>query len=251
MKNMVSIITATFNSSNEIELTYNSILNQTHTNWEWIVTDDCSTDDTYNILQNIQRNDERVKIFKNLVNLGAAVSRNNSLSYVQGDYISFIDSDDLWYEDKLKLQINFMLTNKVDFSFTAYELIDQNGSKLFKEVDRNIDRPVNYNDMLKKYATIGCSTVMLRRLAFDDLSMPLLRTGQDYATWLKLLKTGINAYPICYVLTQYRILPNSISRNKFKKALRQWQIYRVLEKLSLFKSLYCFFCYGFRALFRK
>ena len=105
--------------------------------------------------------------------------------------------------------------------------------------------------MLKKKATLGCSTVMLRRNAFDDITMPLLRTGQDYATWLKLLKTGQNAYPLIDVLTQYRILPNSISRNKVKKAKRQWQIYREVEKLSLYKSAVSFCFYAWRAVFRK
>ena len=105
--------------------------------------------------------------------------------------------------------------------------------------------------MLKKKATLGCSTVMLRRLAFSELSMPDLRTGQDYALWLKLLKTGIRAVPYNKSLMKYRIVSSSISRNKYRKAKRQWQIYRELEKLSLVKSIYCFLFYAWRAIFRK
>jgi teichuronic acid biosynthesis glycosyltransferase TuaG len=105
--------------------------------------------------------------------------------------------------------------------------------------------------MLKKRATLGCSTVMLRKSGFEDISMPLIRTGQDYATWLKLLKTGNEAYLLNDVLTSYRIRPNSISRNKFKKAKRQWQIYRELEQLPMLKSLVCFCNYVWRAVFRK
>ena len=105
--------------------------------------------------------------------------------------------------------------------------------------------------MLRKKATLGCSTVMIRRAGFNDLLMPLLRTGQDYATWLKLLRTGEKAYILNEVLTSYRILPNSISRNKFKKAIRQWQIYRDVENLSFSMSFVCFFFYAYRAVFRK
>lgn len=250
-KNLVSIVTATYNSSNELSATYSSILKQSTQNWEWIITDDCSTDTTLELLKNIEAKDDRVKIYKNNINAGAAVSRNNSLTHVRGEFVAFIDSDDLWLESKLKKQIEFMEDNNIDFSFTAYELIDGKGSKLGKQVDTHLFGFITYEDMLKKKATLGCSTVMLRRSAFDDISMPLLRTGQDYATWLKLLKTGKNAYPLTDVLTQYRILPNSISRNKAKKAKRQWQIYREVEKLSFFKSLACFFFYAWRAVFRR
>ena len=246
----VSIITATYNSSSLIIDTYESILKQSIQSWEWLVTDDCSTDNTFEILEKLSKNDSRVVIFKNDKNSGAAVSRNNSLSYAQGKFVAFIDSDDLWLPNKLEKQVDFMEKIQADFSFTAYELIDVSGNILGQRVDTHLTSYVDYEDMLKKKATLGCSTVMLRRGAFNDLSMPLLRTGQDYATWLKLLKTT-NAYVNGEVLTQYRIVPNSISRNKVKKAKRQWQIYRKIEKLSILKSIICFFFYAWRAVFRK
>lgn len=248
---LISIITPSYNSSDWIEKTYTCIKEQSYQNWEWLITDDCSSDDTLEILENINLSDKRVKIFSNKVNSGAAVSRNNSLSNASGDFFAFIDSDDLWLLSKLENQINFMEENLVDFSFTSYELVDDNGRLLNKIVDSHDVKYVTYEDMLRKKATLGCSTVMLRRSAFDDISMPLIRTGQDYGLWLKLLKTGKNAYKINEVLTQYRILPNSISRNKIKKAKRQWQIYREIEKLSLIKSLECFCFYACRAVFRK
>lgn len=248
---LVSIVTATYNSSKEVTATYESILSQSLSNWEWIVTDDCSTDGTLEVLQELFQNDNRIKILENSENSGAAVSRNKSLKYVKGDFIAFIDSDDIWLPDKLEKQVKFMEENTIDFSFTAYELIDEQGAKLDIRVDTHLTGFVTYEDMLRKKATLGCSTVMLRRNAFKDVFMPLLRTGQDYATWLKLLKTGKNAFPLTNVLTQYRILPNSISRNKIKKAKRQWEIYTQIEKLSLCKSLEYFFFYAWRAVFRK
>jgi len=248
---LVSIITPSFNSESLIKETYNSIANQSYDNWEWIVTDDSSSDDTLNILNALACDDRRVRVFQNSSNSGAAVSRNNSISQAKGEFIAFIDSDDLWMTDKLEKQIRFMDSTKIDFSFTAYELINGNGAPLGKQVDTHLNSSISYEDMLRKKATLGCSTVMLRTRAFDDISMPLIRTGQDYGLWLKLLKTGSLAYPISEVLTQYRILPNSISRNKFKKSKRQWQIYRDIEGLSFFKSIQCFFYYAWRAVFRK
>lgn len=247
----VSIITPTYNSAETIADTADSIINQSHSNWEWLITDDCSTDDTYKKLLELSSQDSRIKVFRNTVNSGAATSRNNSLSHISGDFIAFIDSDDIWLPNKLNKQLNFMQSHNLNFSFTAYELIDAENILLNKSVDIHAVKQVNYEDMLKKKVTLGCSTVMLRSKSFPDISMPLLRTGQDYALWLSLLKQESYAYKLNEVLTQYRILPNSISRNKVKKAKRQWQIYREIEKLSFIKSMYCFSFYAYRAIFRK
>lgn len=247
----VSIVTATYNSESYIEETYDSIKSQSYANWEWLVTDDCSSDSTVDLLKRIAATDERIKVFQLSVNSGAAVARNNSLENSTGEYIAFIDSDDIWEPSKLEMQLSFMLDNNISFSFTAYELVDKNGRSLKTSVDTHLTSSVSYEDMLKKKATLGCSTVMLKRSGFKNIRMPLLRTGQDYATWLSLLKTGQKAVPLTKTLTKYRILPDSISRNKFKKAKRQWQIYREVEMLAFFKSLVCFSFYAWRAVFRK
>ena len=252
MKNiLVSIITPAFNCEKMVLETYNSIKKQTYKNWEWVITEDCSNDHTFDMLQKLALQDQRIKLFRNVSNSGAAVSRNNSIRNANGDYLAFIDSDDLWSIHKLETQLKYMLDNKVDFTFTQYNIIDENGEPKGKVVDSHISKPICYSDMLRKKATLGCSTVMLRNGCISDLSMPLIRTGQDYALWLKILKTGIFAYPIMQVLTSYRITPNSISRNKFKKAFRQWEIYRRIESLSFFCSCYCFAFYAYRAVFRK
>ncbi|HIF5675668.1 TPA: glycosyltransferase family 2 protein [Vibrio parahaemolyticus] len=247
----VSIITPAYNCEKEIIHTYKSIIKQTYSNFEWIVTDDASTDKTREILKEISKGDSRVIILENKENSGAAIARNKSISYSSGEFIAFIDSDDLWDANKLKKQVEFMVKYDIDFSFTPYQLISESGRPLGKKVDSHIKESVSYEDMLRKKATMGCSTVILRRSAFSDISMPLIRTGQDYALWLKLLKSGTKAYIFPQVLTKYRILPNSISRNKFKKSLRQWEIYRKVERLPLRVSIECFMFYAFRAVFRK
>lgn len=246
----VSIITPTFNSMKFLGVTYRSLLAQTWQDWEWLVTDDCSEDESYEYLTAIAREDDRVKPYRNSVNSGAAVTRNNSIARASGEFLVFIDSDDYWEPNKLERQLRFM-GEDIDFSFTGYAVMDERGVLTGKLVDVNRMGSFGYEDMLCKAATLGCSTVMLRRSAFADLSMPLIRTGQDYALWLKLLKTGKRAHLIGEPLTRYRITPNSISRNKVKKAKRQWQIYREIEGLALPKAAYCFAFYAWRAVFRR
>jgi teichuronic acid biosynthesis glycosyltransferase TuaG len=215
-----------------------------------LITDDCSDSDTKELLEKLEASDSRIKVFYSAKNCGAAVARNNSILNAHGEFLAFIDSDDLWLPQKLEKQLAFMVAG-INFSFTAYEVVDQNNASLGKQVDADQSGSFSYQDMLKKKATLGCSTVMLRRSAFSDISMPLLRTGQDYALWLKLLKTGNQAYVLAESLTRYRIMPNSISRNKVKKAKRQWQIYRQVEVLPLWLSIYCFSLYAWRAVFRR
>lgn len=248
--NLVSIITPAYNAEKWILKTYQSINSQSHNNWEWLITDDCSTDETVNILKKLAETDQRVRVFSNEKNSGAAVSRNNSIQNASGCFLAFIDSDDLWMPNKLEKQLSLM-GGDIAFSFTAYELIDASENRLNKSVDSSQHGSFSYQDMLQKKATLGCSTVMLRRASFNDISMPLIRTGQDYALWLKLLKTGQNAFVLNEVLTQYRILPDSISRNKIKKSKRQWQIYRKIENLGFIESCINFCFYAFRAVFRK
>lgn len=248
---VVSIVTATYNSASFIKETYASILSQTFTDWEWVVTDDCSDDNTYEILKEISLNDSRIRVFKNSVNAGAAVSRNRCLDNIRGDYVAFLDSDDLWFPDKLMSQINFMREHDIKFSFTSYIVIDEYGNDLNKVVDDQPLIKVDYNQMLKKTATLGCSTVILQSSLINGVHMPLLRTGQDYAYWLRILKRGECAYLFRNPLTKYRITSGSISRNKFKKCFRQWYIYRRIENISLFLSMVYFVHYAFRAVFRK
>ena len=246
----VSIITAVFNAEKFIGDTYRSLEAQTFTDWEWVVTNDFSTDSTEKILSDIAAKDKRVKVFKNSTNQGAGYSRNRSISESQGKFIAFIDSDDLWDREKLCRQIDFMEANDILISFTSYRVISEDGVFLGKVVDRNSPKKITYQDLLAKKATVGCSTVIIDQTKIS-VSMPLLSTGQDYATWLSILKRGNVALKFEETLASYRIVSNSISRNKFKKAVRQWQIYRSIEKLNFYSSAYYFIHYAFRAILRK
>lgn len=251
MEPLISIVTATYNSEKFIMELAKNINKQSYKNWEWVIVDDASTDNTVSCLKEISSRFENVSYYINDVNSGAAVSRNLALKMSKGDYIAFIDSDDLWDECKLRLQIDYMLEMNISFSFTAYDVINESGQSLGTIIDKDNRKDVfDYNDMLRKRATLGCSTVMISRNVINDLTMPLLRTGQDYAFWLKILKQGVHAYLIKDVLTHYRIVAGSISRNKIKKAKRQWQIYREVEGISLTMSFFYFLNYAIRAVLR-
>jgi|TARA_B110000914_G_scaffold209496_1_gene207900 teichuronic acid biosynthesis glycosyltransferase TuaG len=253
MKNeLISIITPTYNSSKYLQDTIKSIISQTYEKWELIITDDCSTDETVAIIKTHILLDSRIKLYQLDKNSGSASARNNSIKFSKGVFLAFLDSDDLWEKDKLNKQLLFMKDNNFSFSFTGYSIINDLGIFKGETVDTKQIGSFSYKDMLAKKATLGCSTVMLYKKTFEGLlNMPLLRTGQDYAFWLKLLKnTNQKAHILPIALTQYRINPNSISRNKIKKAKRQWTIYRNNENLNLVKSSYYFCFYAFRAIFR-
>ncbi|WDE13289.1 glycosyltransferase family 2 protein [Thalassomonas haliotis] len=247
----ISIIMATYNSAKYIEKSIESILNQTNSDWELVITDDSSTDDTFQILESYQSKYDNIHVLKNKVNSGAAVARNSSLNQAKGRFIAFLDSDDLWHENKLQRQIAFMKKSQSAMTFTSYEIIDEAGQATGKKVDINIPNKIDYRDLLSKKATFGCSTVIVDKNITGDFMMPLLRTGQDFATWLLILKKIDFALHFPEVLTSYRITPGSISRNKFSKAKRQWQIYRKIEQLGFLESSRHFVNYAIRAVLRK
>lgn len=250
---LVSVIMPSYNSEKYIAESIESVLNQRYSNIELLITDDCSTDGTKDVVASYAENDFRVKFYQLNENSGAACARNNSLKNSVGRYVAFLDSDDVWHLDKLNSQISFMLKNEYCMTFTAYEVVQESGMSFIppRLVDTDSKAIVNYSDMLKKRATMGCSTVVVDRELFGDFLMPNIRTGQDYALWLSLLKTGVKAHCIREVYTFYRLVPGSISSNKFRKARRQFEIYRKLENLSLPSSLMYFFYYAKNAIFRK
>lgn len=245
---LISIITPSYNSEDTILRCYESIKTQDYENWEWLVTDDCSSDKTVSVLNKICKLDNRVKVFSNDLNLGAGISRNNSIDKSKGDFLAFLDSDDEFLDTKLSSQLNFMMNNSYEFTFTAYV---EKKNNIKRYVDLRTPDFVSYNMMLKKMCTIGCSTVMIDRKIVPQILFQNLRTGQDYLAWLNLLKLVDGAYKIPKVLTVYNVMKGSISRNKFKKSLRQWEIYRKYEKCNFLLSSYYFFFYAKNAVFKK
>ncbi len=245
---LVSIITPSYNAEKFIEETIKSVQNQTLTDWEMIIVDDCSKDKTRDILHRIAELDSRLKVVLLEENGGAAVARNTALEQARGRYIAFLDSDDLWKAKKLEKQIAVMQKNNYAFTFTAYELMNENGDLLNKTI--NAPNKIDYKGLLKN-TIIGCLTVILDKGQVGDVRMPNIRTRQDFALWLSVLRDGHTAYGLSEPLSVYRLVEGSISSNKLKTAKRNWYVYREIEKLSLPYASWCFLNYAFYALKKR
>lgn len=231
---LVSIIMPNYNGSKYLRETIDSVLSQTYKNWELLFVDDCSTDNSLEIVQ--QYDDSRIRVIKNTVNSGAAISRNKAIEAANGRWIAFLDSDDLWNKNKLLKHLEFMTQSQIPFSFTHYSVLNSE-NKLITEFSPSKDT-YNYNTILK-HCYIGCSTVIYDREKIGKVYMPTdAIEREDFACWLKILKSGENATCFHECLTTYRVHSNSVSSNKFKIIKYQWNVYRKIEKLSLFRSLY-------------
>ncbi|MGO1369358.1 glycosyltransferase family 2 protein [Senegalia sp. (in: firmicutes)] len=244
----VSIVTPVYNSEKLISETIESVLDQTYKDFEMIIVDDCSTDESSNMIQRYADIDKRIRYFKLDKNSGAAVARNKGIDIARGRFICFLDSDDLWTHTKLEEQLAFMKEKDIEFSFTSYSLIDEDGNELKKIV--NIPKKIDYEGLLKN-TIIGCLTVIIDREKIGDFNMPLVRAGQDTATWLSILRKGYTAYGLQKPLAKYRIVKGSISHGKIKALKRTWNTYRNLEELSLPKSIYVFIFYVYNAIKKR
>lgn len=247
---LVSIIIPVYNASRFLEETINSIQEQTYSNWEAIFIDDCSSDNSYNLIKKYQKEDKRIKLIKNKTNSGAAVSRNNGINHAEGDYICFLDADDKWHPEKLEKQINFMQELNCEFSFTGYQFANEKCNPNGKIV--SVPDKINYQQALKN-TTIWTSTVMfdMGKLTKDDIYMPNIKRGQDTATWWKVLKKIEYAYGLNEVLSYYRRTNNSLSANKLTALKRTWNLYRNVEHLNILSSFYNFCWYCFNAVRRR
>ena len=248
MINKISIITPTYNSEKYILETIQSVINQSYTNWEMIITDDCSTDNTYNLVKKFIVNDDRIIIHKLKLNSGSAIARQNSLSYAKGNYIAFLDSDDTWLPNKIETQLKFMTDKKVSISFTSYFLMNEKGASLNKTI-KSIEK-INYHEYLKN-TIIGMSTSMIDTSKVGPVIFKNIRTRQDTYLWISLLKKGHIAYGISEPLVNYRVRRDSISANKIKSALQVWKLYFNFEKLGFIKSLYYLVFYLFNAIKKR
>jgi len=239
--NLVSIITPMYNAVKFIEETIQSVLDQTYQNWEMIIVDDCSTDNGVTLIRKYCEKDDRIKFIQLQKNSGGAVARNEAIKSARGKYIAFLDSDDLWHPDKLDKQVRFMEDNDFYFSFSSYNIIDEKSNNV-GVFNPNCSK-LNYYDLLKT-CKIGCLTAMYDSDSLGKVYLPVVKRGQDYALWLKILKKIKFAYCLNDNLASYRIVQGSVSRNKFKKITYQWKIYREFENISLFKSIYYLFHYS-------
>ena len=248
MNNLVSIITPSFNSSKYIKETVDSVLSQTYENWELIIVDDGSKDSSANIIQDLTNSDTRIKGFFFDKNIGAAEARNVAIQQAKGKYIAFLDSNDLWELEKLEKQISFMQTEDIAFSFSTYQPMSEDGSKLYSII--HAPKIVTYSAYLKN-TIIGCLTVVIDREKAGDFEMPNISSSHDMALWLLIMKRGFDAYGLDENLARYRIVSASNTSSKWRAAKDVWKIYREVEKLSFLYSSWCFLNYAFNALVKR
>jgi len=242
---LVSIVMPLYNCENYVTEAIESVIYQSYKNWELIVVDDCSTDKSHFIVQSFVEKESRIKLYIMSKNSGVASARNYATKEAIGNYIAFLDSDDVWLPKKLEKQIDMMQRDKVLLSYSSYFIMDEYSvvKGLF-----NVPKEVSYNDMLKT-SIIGTLTMVynvkeLGKYYFLDIG------HEDYVLKLELVKKIIFVRGIIEPLAKYRISRKSLSRNKLKVALWQWRIYRNIEKLPLYKVIYYFGWYTFKGFFK-
>lgn len=244
---MVSIITPTYNSSKYICQTIESIINQTYENWELLVTDDCSTDNTVELVKNYIKSDKRIKLFILKKNSGAGIARNNSIKQANGRYIAFCDSDDKWKPEKLARQLNFLKSNNLSFTYCSYDVISENGD-FIKTIKPPLE--LSFSKMLKNNY-VGCLTAVYDQDLLGKLYMSEIRKRQDWTLWLKILKLIDNTYGQTESLAIYRYRSKSISSNKFEMLKYTWLIYSSELGFSFIKSFFCMIRFSFYYLKKK
>jgi len=232
---LVSIITPSYNSEKFIAETIASVQNQTYQNWEMIIVDDCSKDKTVEIVEEIIKSDKRIKLARLEKNSGPAIARNKGIQAVSGKFMTFLDADDIWFPDFIENSIKTIQQQGIHFVFSSYRRSDEALNFIYS--DFIVPEKANYHDILKTNS-ISCLTAFIDIEVLGKKTMPEVFKRQDMGLWLKYLKEIPFAYGIKEPKAIYRIRKNSLSRKKSDLLKYQWQFYRNVENLNVFKSCY-------------
>ena len=233
---MISVIMPYFKKSKYIEETVESILNQTLRDFEILIINDELSDESFQILEKISKTDDRIKILNNKKNIGAGPSRNFAIDFSSGKYIAFCDCDDLWKPNKLSRQFQNMEKYNQEFSFTDYEIINDNNLKVdFREAKNNL----NFKK-LRNSCDIGLSSVMLRKSLFNNKEFRFgeIKTKEDFVLWLILAKNGVNLSALNECLVSWRKSSNSLSSSTIQKLIDGFRVYKNYLHYGYFKSFY-------------
>ena len=245
-KPLVSVIMPAYNAEKYISKAIASVQQQTIENWELIVIDDCSGDGTAEVVAGFAQADSRIRFLKNEQNSGVARTRNRGIEVCTGEYVAFLDSDDIWHPEKLECQIKCLQENNGDLSYTSYSIVDHMGKQ--QCADFVVPETVDFDGLLKENV-IGCSTVVVKSAQVKARGFEEDFFHGDYVLWLQLLQAGCKFVGVRQVLVDYFFHLDSKAGNKRRSAQMRWQIYRSYLKLSLGKSLWYFAHYalaGFR-----
>lgn len=240
---LVSIVMPAYNAAASLAESVHSVLQQTYQQWELIVVDDGSADASVAIARRLAAQDERIRVIVQGENRGIAEARNTGIDAACGQYLSFLDSDDLWLPHKLSVQVEFLQARHAGFCFASYCRWD--GTQTVG-APVPVPRSVRYSHLLCGNA-IACLTVLIDRERVPSFRMPRI-PHEDYAAWLAILRGGVVAYGIPIDVARYRLSPKSVSANKFRSALWTWRILRTQERLPLARAGWCFLRYAVRAI---
>ncbi|MGJ8581707.1 MAG: glycosyltransferase family 2 protein [Psychromonas sp.] len=242
---IISIIMPSFNSAKTLSQSISSTLEQTYPNWELLITDDASTDNSTDVINHFVKKDERIKLFTLDKNSGAGAARNHSIQHAKGRFIAFLDADDIWLPTKLEKQIKFMLDNKYALTYSAYQKFDSDS-------DLGVINPpleVSYNQLLYSNV-IGCLTAIYDTEYIGKKYMPLIRKRQDMGLWLTILKMVPKAYCLNEVLAKYRV-DSGMTQNKLLVLKYQWQFYREVVGLNVLKAFKVFIIYAIKGFLKS
>ncbi|MDO8317285.1 MAG: glycosyltransferase family 2 protein [Flavobacterium sp.] len=247
-KPLVSIITPSFNSAKFIAETIQSVQNQTYQQWEMIIVDDCSTDETVSIIQEIANKDSRIQLIKLKKNSGTGIARSTALEKATGKFIAFLDADDLWKPEKLDKQLGFMKANNLPFTFSFYDCINEAG----KPLNRRIEAPLHLSYQQLFFCNyIGNLTGIYDANYFGKIAVSSIRKRQDWMMWLTILKKIQFAQPVPESLAFYRIRENSISASKLDLVKHNFSVYRTHHRLNLIGATLCMIGFLFTQLILK
>ena len=245
-EDLVSIITPAYRCASVVGETIKSVLDQTHANWELLIAEDCSPDDTVQAIERWCRRDSRIHLIRNSINSGPAVTRNAALERARGRWIAFLDSDDLWLPAKLERCISFARSQDAALVFTGFRRMTADGGSIGRYI--GTPQTLNYRQLLGNTA-IATSTVVIDSHKVGTFRMR--RTYyDDFDCWLQILKRGLLAHGLDEDLMRYRVMGQSVSRNKRRSAGKVWRAYRDLEKLSLPAAAWYFSQYAVRGLLK-
>lgn len=237
LQGLVSVIMPAYNSEKFIEESIKSVKQQTYKHWELLIIDDCSSDGTISLVEKILKEDTRIKLIRNEKNIGVSETRNKGIELAEGEWIAFLDSDDIWEPKKLEVQLKDLENNRGDFSFTGSSFINEIGipfKGLFK-----VPKKSTFNS-LKYHNVISCSSVVIKKAKMLNVKMKNDDFHEDYAAWLEILKSGVEARGINEPLLIYRISKNSKSGNKFKTLKMTYKVYRHVGINKVMSVVYLF-----------
>lgn len=247
MKKKISIIIPYYKKLSFFKKTIDTIKNQSFKNYEVIIIYDDDDKKDLKFVKSLIKCNKKFKLFVNKKNLGAGKSRNIGINLSRGEYISFLDSDDLWLRNKLKDQYKFMSNNNYDFSHTSYSIINDKGLKIQNRYAKQITL---YSDLLKS-CDIGLSTVMIKKQCLKKLKFPNLKTKEDYVLWLKIAKKKIKLFGLNKTLVLWRKTSNSLSANTLQKIKDSFLVYYKYEKQNFITTAFYVLRLSFNYILKK